>query len=285
MPFYVLAVKKSLKKKLKALLLYHLNNNVSFLTLTNMQRTEKFLKSKGIKTHTPTYVHAYWRCKYDRTYVTNYWDGAYYVPFSRTSRRLKWVYADEHPNRSLRHYLKRFFRKRIGRYADDVFHDFSKLGWKQYVDSKYPRCCYSVDDNGCLTPPVKSPKPKPWYLISYDPIDSNNAFDDDEDDDDDGKSVASRPRASEKRLTRSQLEYNDKIITAKNNLSWYGCGHEILGELYVEINHKVLKRKVFLMPFPVHPWPYVQVKVLGIYREEHVFHDVTGKRVLVPYVE
>ena len=34
-----------------------------------MKRTEKKLKSKGIKTHKPNRAHAYWCYKYDRNYV------------------------------------------------------------------------------------------------------------------------------------------------------------------------------------------------------------------------
>lgn len=282
MPLYVLAVKKSLANERVAVPLPHQKKE-------NMQRTEKYLKSKGIKTHKPTFAHAYWMYKYDRNYVANHWGDADIIPFSRGSWRSKWVETYEHPNRFLRHYLERYFCKQVGRNVDDVFREFCKFGWnhmydmyfywEQFVDPDYPQTCYQIDNNGLLTQPCKPVKHK--HLCDWN---ISGLFDDDEDDEY-YKPIPKRPRASEKRLTRKQLEYNEKVIAAKNAVSCYSYGHELLGELYVEIKHKVSKCKVFLKPFPVHYWSYVPVKVMGIYREEYVFYDETGTQVLIPCVE
>ena len=275
-----MAVQDPFANNQKSLPLPHQNDE-------DMQRKEKYLKSKGIKTHKPTWSHAFGEYKYDRTYVASHWGDANFVPFSRSSRRSKWVSSYEHPNRCLRHYLERYFCKQVGRDVDDVFRGFGKLGWNHlydmyyyweyYVDPDYPKTCYQIDDDGRLTPPCKPAKHKYlWYWnTSY-------LFDDDDDDDEYYKPVAKRPRASDKRLTRKELEHNEKVIAA-NNGEWKNyIQPRLLGEFFIERNHKVVKCEVYLtQPFYL-PQDYVPVKILGIYNEEFVFHDDAEDTNFIP---
>ena len=102
-----------------------------------MKRTERKLKSKGVKSHVPNDEHAYWSFNYDRHYVAkHYWEVSY-LPFSRGSKRGWYMWWDEHPNLRLYAYLRKFFPKQVGRDVDDVFRDFSKLGWKSSIDMFY----------------------------------------------------------------------------------------------------------------------------------------------------
>lgn len=102
-----------------------------------MKRTEKKLKSKGIRTHKPNNAHAYWYYKFNRNYVVSHHGEDSFLPFSRTSRRIMWMFWYEHPNLSLHCYLNSFFRKHIGKNVGEIFREFAQLGWKHSLDMYY----------------------------------------------------------------------------------------------------------------------------------------------------
>lgn len=120
-----------------------------------MKRTEKKLKSKGIKGHVFTRRLG---VGYDRNYVANRFKDVAYLPFSRASRS-EW---DCRRNVRVFHYLNRWFDKQLGKPVDDVFHNFKNLGWKSVRDmyyywDRYVRVedrswDYHADENGCLAP-------------------------------------------------------------------------------------------------------------------------------------
>lgn len=250
-----------------------------------MKRTEKKLKSKGIKTHKPTNAHACSWFKYNRNFVANHLGDATFVPFSRGSMRYDRLSSWDHPNRFLRHYLEKFFHKQIGKIVYEVFYDFCGLGWKhsydmysyweEYVNPNHPRGCYSIDANGCLVSPTKENRLSP-----------PSGFDDDTDEDDE-KPEPKRPKASEKRLTRKLLEYNESIITTKIADDGYGNAVSgLLGEMYVENEHKVEKRNVYLVKVPHNPSKQTPVTLLGLYREErHFYHDSVTSRIETTFNE
>lgn len=235
-----------------------------------MKRTEKKLKSKGIKTYKPKA--RYYLCyKYDRAFVANHLGDATFVPFSRTSMEGDRWERDDHTNHRLHHYLKKFFRKHVGKVVDEVLHDFSRLGWKHsyemhyywewYVGPDYPRICYSIDGNRCLV------SPKLEYRSS--PPNENADVEDDEQE----KPKTKRPRASEKRLTRTQLDHNESIIKANIEDGGYcDANPGLIGEMFVEIDHKVVKRDVYLIKSPHNPFKHTPISLLGLYKEERRFY-------------
>lgn len=129
-----------------------------------MKRIEKKLKSKDVKAYVPNDEHAYWLFKYDRHYVAKHYREVSYLPFSRGSKRYMYMFWDEHPNITLFCYLSRYFEKQVGKNAEEVFHDFSKLGWKSsaemycywdgYVDGK--PYGYYVDESNRLMKVLES---------------------------------------------------------------------------------------------------------------------------------
>ena len=235
-----------------------------------MKRTEKKLKSKGIKTYKPKA--RYYLCyKYDRALIANHMGDATFVPFSRTSMEGDRWERDDHTNHRLHHYLKKFFRKHVGKVVDEVFHDFCRLGWKHsyemyyywdwYVDSHYPRFCYSIDGDGCLVSPAAEIRSSPPNEIA------------DVEDEEQEKPKAKRPHASEKRLTRTQLDHNESIIKANIEDGGYGDANPgLLGEMFVKIDHVVVKRNVYLIKPPHDPRSHTPVPLLGTYKEERRFY-------------
>ena len=232
-----------------------------------MKRTEKKLKSKGIKTHKPNRAHAYWCYKYDRNYVANHQGDVSFLPFSRGSRRIMWMWWDEHPNLFLYCYLSSFFRKHIGKNVDEVFREFTHLGWKHSYDMYFywdeyvsPRRYfgYFVDESGNLGYKSRRDaysRPQPTQDI----------------DDDEMPKVARKPKS--KRLTRKHLDHNESIIAAKVEDGGYGDANPgLLGEMFVEIDHKVVKRDVYLVKSPYNPCTHKPVPLLGTYKEERRFY-------------
>ena len=245
-----------------------------------MKRTEKKLRSKGIKTYKPK-ARFYYCHKYYRAFVANHLGDATFVPFSRTSMMDDWE-RDDHINHSLRHYLKRFFRKQVGKNVDEVFHDFRKLGWKhsyemhyyweKYVDPHFHRFHYSIDDNGCLVRPTQQNHSSPPY--KNDKMEKNEE-----------KPKAKRPRASEKRLTRKHLEHNESVITANVSEDGYGSASPgLLGKMYVEHEHKVIEHNVYLVKVPYNPHHHTPVSVLGLYREERrYYYDCVTTQIVTTF--
>ena len=234
-----------------------------------MKRTEKKLKSKGIKTHKPNRAQAYWCYKYDRNYVAKCEEEITHLPFSRGSRRCMWMFWDEHPNLFLYCYLSSFFRKRIGKNVDDVFREFTHLGWKHSYDMYFywndymsPHRRYSlyfIDDNGNLACNFNE--------------NANSKIGLNIDEDMEEKPKATRYHASDKRLTRKHLNYNEAVITKE--IEGYGYGNAYpgeLGEMYIQLNHKVVKRKVYLVKTPQNPRIYSPIKLLGLYKEERRYY-------------
>lgn len=95
-----------------------------------MKRKGTKFHSKKLKSHVPSNSHAYYFFKYDRNYVAAHYGDINHVPFSCGSRRMGFFCWYEHPNDRLWAYLNRYMVKQVGRKLDDVFHDFSMLGWK-----------------------------------------------------------------------------------------------------------------------------------------------------------
>ena len=125
-----------------------------------MKRTEKKLKSKF-----GSYRYRWIECcpslmKYDRKFVAHKFGDVRHLPFSRgnfgdwNSCWFKW---------GLYKYIECFLHKRVGMDADLVFHQFSRLGWRnshdmyemwsRYVEPRYyrhRRSKFYVSEEGIL---------------------------------------------------------------------------------------------------------------------------------------
>lgn len=103
-----------------------------------MKRTERRLKSKGIRNHKPSDAHAYFAFRYDRNYIHRKMGDVTHLPFSRGSDRTGFFeFGYEHPNIPIWSYLQSFFHRRIGASADRVLNDFYRLGWKNVKEMYY----------------------------------------------------------------------------------------------------------------------------------------------------
>ena len=245
-----------------------------------MKRTEKKLKSKGIKAHKPSSARAYWCCKYNRNYVAKCEEEITHLPFSRGSKRFGWSFWDEHPNILLQHYLKTgFFPRHVGMNINDVFHEFSELGWKnshdmyyywdEFVDS-HSIYCYRVAEDGCLVSPPSKNRSSPSFKAG------NTKGCEEE------KPKAELRHASEKRLIRNQLEHNESIKVPCIDKNRFEFPYpEYIGTFFVEYMHKVIKAPVYHINYPERPeynsfsWrssdndfirDYTPIKILGRYR-------------------
>lgn len=179
-----------------------------------MKRTGTPLKWRGIKEHVPNEYHAYSFYKFDRNYVASHFGDAHHVPVNRGCRRKGYEYAFENPNKKLWAYLNHFMRKHVGKKTDDVFHEFSKLGWKStnamfyywegFIDPVFDR--YYTDKDGCMCFNPKSRYRKgPWYLYDWDDWDDWDDIDEDEDLNEAYLLRYARKPSSEKRLVRRRL--------------------------------------------------------------------------------
>ena len=250
-----------------------------------MKRTEKKLKSKGIKTHKPSRAHAYWCYKYDRNYVAKCEKEITHLPFSRGSRRCMWMFWDEHPNVFLYCYLSTFFRKRIGKNVDEVFREFTHLGWKHSYDMYFywnnymsPHRRYSlyfIDDDGNL---ACNSSENGHSKINLDIADEKVE-----------KPKTVRRHASEKRLIRKQLEHNESVKVPRIGKNGSKDPYpEFIGTFFVEYKHKVIKAPVYHINYPMRPEyktfsrrnsdnyyirGFTPVKILGRYREELKFEQ------------
>ena len=244
-----------------------------------MKRTEMKFKSKGINGR---YLTRRPRMKYDRNYVINHYADVTHLPFSRTSACEKGRREDK----CLTRYLKRWLKKQVGKSVDDVFHDFKHLGWNNTCDMYYywERYVhindhwwdYYTDENGCLTE---------W---TRDKIETSPEEEDEDEDGEEFKHKAKRPKASDKRLTRKHLEYNDSVKVPDMGVRNSHDAHpELMGEFYIEHHHKVIKCPVYHIKYPLNPeyktfsgygsyytwsntfwYDYVPVKIKGLYYEE-----------------
>ena len=239
-----------------------------------MKRTEKKLKSKGIKSHVPSRKNAYSIFKYDRNYVAAHYGDVSFVPFSKGSWRF-YMHRYEHPNSRLYTYLDSFFEKNVGRKVDDVFHDFCRLGWKcswemyDYWDTyvSYRRLWYFEDeDDGVLRRNDDNARRR---YRGY------------------GHHGTLRPEPVN-RLTRQQLEYNESVVVPDFGMGSSGC-RRLMGTFYVEYNHKVYKCPVYHLDFSggasyeyqktsfgylkLDVRQYAPVKLLGVYRRELKFEQ------------
>ena len=249
-----------------------------------MKRTEKKLKSKGIKGCYLTHRDC---MGYDRNYVARYFNDVTHLPFSRTSS-CDW---DRRYDKRLSHYLKHWFKNQVGKTIDDVFRSFTSLGWDNTCDMYYywnRYVCeddqgwdYYIDENGCLTPAS-------WNINDSTPENKEN----DEEDDKEENTTAVRRHASEKRLTRPFLEHNESIDVFESDCRLISRDEyaKYMGTFYVEYKNKVIKIPVYYLSFSENPeykkytwrnsWQYyrnepylnyVPVTILGIYREELKF--------------
>lgn len=180
-----------------------------------MERRGTRLKSKGIRSHVPNAYHAYSFYKYDRRYVASHYGDANHVPFNCGCRRAARMHWDENPNIRLWGYLTRFMHKQIGRKIDDVFSEFSKLGWKTTDEmfyywsgfTKSRRSEYYADKNGYMRFVPYSPyRIDDWYSFDWDYWDDSDHVDEDDEEVDDNNEVYlqkyARKPSSEKRLVR-----------------------------------------------------------------------------------
>lgn len=243
-----------------------------------MKCTEKKFKAKGIKGRFHT--HSLFG-KYDRNYVASQFNDVTHLPFSRTSAR-----RDARDDMHLDRYLNNWFKKQVGKSVDVIFHNFKCLGWDSTWDMYYywdmyvreydQQWYYYVGDNGCLTPAS-------WNI--YDSKPDDNGDEDEENEDEKPKAV--RRHASEKRLTRKLLEYNDSVRVLDMGERDSHIAHpELMGEFYIEFHHKVIKCPVYHIKYPLNPeyttftyyrmpntfwYDYIPVKIKGLYHEERKF--------------
>lgn len=247
-----------------------------------MKRTAMKFKSKGIKgsylTHRP-------KVKYDRNFVINHYADVTHLPFSRTSACEKGRREDK----CLTRYLKRWLKKQVEKSVDDVFHDFNNLGWNNTCDMYYyweryvhindQWWDYYADENGCLTE---------W---TRDKIETSPEEEDEDEDGEEFKHKAKRPKASDKRLTRKHLEYNDSVKVPDMGVrNSHDVHPELMGEFYIKYHHKVIKCPVYHIKYPLNPeyktfsgygsyyaWSntlwreYIPVKIKGLYKEERKY--------------
>jgi len=247
-----------------------------------MKRTEKKFKSKGIKGH--GYTHCV-RLNYDRNFVAHHCGDATHLPFSRTS----FPEFDRRGDKRIYRYLNRWFKKQVGKSVNVVFHDFKNLGWVNTYDMySYWECYvhindlwwdYYADENGCLTE---------W---TRDKIETSPEEEDEDEDGEEFKHKAKRPKASDKRLTRKHLEYNDSVKVPDMGVrNSHDVHPELMGEFYIKYHHKVIKCPVYHIKYPLNPeyktfsgygsyyaWSntlwreYIPVKIKGLYKEERKY--------------
>lgn len=181
-----------------------------------MKRTLTRLKSKGIKSHVPNHYHAYSFYKYNRYYVASHYGDINHVPNIFGSRRFARMHWDENPNVRLWAYLNRYMHKQIGRKMDDVFSEFSKLGWKTTDEmfhywsgfTKSRRREYFADKDGYMRfVPYSRYRGDIWSYDDWDDWDDWDDFDDEEEIDDNNEYLLkyARKPSSEKRLARRKL--------------------------------------------------------------------------------
>lgn len=181
-----------------------------------MKREGTRLHSKSIKSHVPNAYHAYSFYKFDRNYVASHYGDANHVPFNCGCRRKGYEYWYENPNVRLWAYLNRFMHKQIGRKMDDVFHDFSQLGWRNSSEmyhywsgfTKSRRSEYYADKDGYMRFVPYSPyRIATWYYYDWDYWDDSD-YEEEEEKEDSNETYLlkyARKPSSEKRLVRRKL--------------------------------------------------------------------------------
>lgn len=231
-----------------------------------MKRKEKKLKSKfGF------YKYQWIECapslmKYDRKYVARHVGDVRHLPFSRgnygdwSSSWFKW---------GMYNYIEHFLRKRVGMDVDLVFHQFSKLGWKnshdmydvwrRYVEPWY--YCYggldfSVSEKGVLK--------------------ANH----------EGDEQAAEPEENEKKWTSEKLTYRQKRHNSKVKVPMIRrCTHRLskgvyagqMGKFYVKYEGRVVLCHVYhIVCRDSQYWSqvhrdYLDVNIFGISRYERSF--------------
>ena len=170
-----------------------------------MKREEAKINAKGMKSHIPSNRHANYFFKYDRNYVAAHYGDINHVPLSCGSRRVGFFWGYEHPNCRLWAYLNRFMVKQIGRKMDDVFHDFSQLGWKRTTEMYHywsgfvgsNRCEYYADEDGYMCIKTFPPKKRRFVWDDYEIYD--------EDDNEPYLLQYAQKPSSQKRLVRRQM--------------------------------------------------------------------------------
>lgn len=92
-----------------------------------MRKTEKKLRHKKIK-----YCVVNYHDRYDRNFVRKVWGDAQFVPNGKTMRTEPFDDMDYEwlSQKKVTRYLERWLLKRVGQNKDDVFTEFTKLGWR-----------------------------------------------------------------------------------------------------------------------------------------------------------
>ena len=287
-----------------------------------MKRTEKKLKEKGYK------ALEHYSLKYDRSFVARHYGDATHVPFSRGCVD-EWYKS--RPNERVWKYLKGFFRKQAGKKLDVVYHNFCQLGWKttfereyfweyfivggyymdeylypflmrqvgKKIDDVYEEFCqlgwkstYIMNDHweSFIKYGIFRLSDDGVLLLEENASTTNK---------DDSEEKATKRRASSSRLTREQLEHNER---EKRRFARESKNHqpsekyaELVGSFYIEYGHKVILCPVYYrIVSPQTPafndvcwetrddayWKtrgngrhrlFIPAKIVGKYREELIF--------------
>ena len=242
-----------------------------------MKRKEKKLKSKFGKSYRFRWVESCpWLMKYDRKFVARHCYGARHLPFSRGndgdwhSSWLKW---------GMRTYIERFLYKHVGMDADTVFHQFSRMGWRNTKDM-YEMWSFYVD-------PCQENKDSTYYISEKNILYAYS------NDDDAGQQLeqperpevkdAPEVRRSPEELNHSQLLHNSKVkvpevwccrITIRD-----GIYVDRMGKFYVKYNGRVLLCNVYhIVCRNNQQWElanknYSNVTILGVNRKQRRFHN------------
>ena len=228
-----------------------------------MKRTEKKLKSKfghSCKFHWVETCR--WLMKYDRKYVAHHFGDARHLPFSRGNS------GDYHAcwfSCKMENYIERFLLKHVGMDADMVFHQFSKLGWRNTRDM-YKMWRRHV---------------APWYrfYVSEEGILKDGWHGDD---------AVEQPEESEEsliteKLTPSQMLHNSKVevpsIKCCEHMLRNGIYAGRMGKFYVEYEGRVILCQVYhVVCRDSRQWSlvekdYSKVSILGSRRNMRWFHD------------
>lgn len=265
-----------------------------------MKRTENKLKAKGFKTHAPFCRAHLWQ-KYDRNHVVLHYGDVKHLPFSRGPYSFE--VSDGWYNKGLYNYLMRFLRKQVGKKLDVIFHEFKGLGWKSSKEMYYYWSWvveieleekwgnYQLSDEGVLLMKRKDIRNKQEKT----------------------ETTSSSMPAAEKKLSRKQLAYNEKVNWASillRNMKMDRCIKStdkyifsyMMGKFYVEYENQVFLCPVYRIALPKYSnfgfieryYHYRPIKILGRNRRELVFGQdtkekedtqVTRSDTLIPWID
>ena len=230
-----------------------------------MKRKEKKLKSKFGRSYKYRWIEScQWLMKYDRKFVERYYGDVRHLPFSRGNTgdfNSSWYKGE------MRKYIKKFLAKRVGMDADMVFHQFSKLGWRNSYDMYHIWCSF-VD-------------PEYQFHVSEEGVLMPNS----PDDYDSKLCEESEESPISEQLNHSQMHHNSNVKVPKIHRCelclWKGVYAGRMGKFYVEYEGRVILCNVYhIVHRDARHWnlvkkDYCKVSILGLKRNERSFHDCT----------